>query len=254
MEERVTLQNKSKFNNFCIRIHTKTCEDIKRGLSVAMKKYHAPEKLHLMFSGKMNKTMIQMIVDYKDKITSLDICVYTNKDMLLKHAKYLDRLSLSRGLGCTDDTMVRVCEAMLAKYAKNLKNLKVSHLRKNLRVPNLPKLKSLTLKYVDEEAAWNILEQCRPTITSLELIDMDMEYQPDNSNSPESEYEIPNIKHLSIITSNAFEFVESNAENLVTLNLETDPDESEELPEGFLWPDLPNLKELNLDGATFYYP
>jgi hypothetical protein len=74
--------------------------------------------------------------------------------------------------------MVRVCEAMLAKLANNLRNLDIRYLKKNLRVPNLPVLDSLTLICVDEEAAWNILEQCRPTITRLYLIMTSMNSPP----------------------------------------------------------------------------
>ena len=70
MENRVTTEIKSKFNTLHINgIDTENCDDIKISLSVAMKKAHAPQKLHLQFEGKMNATMIEMTEDYKDKIT-----------------------------------------------------------------------------------------------------------------------------------------------------------------------------------------
>ena len=220
MEKRVTTEIKSKFNTLHINgIKTRNCDNIRRVLSVAMKKDHAPEKLHLQFEGKMNATMKEMTEDYKDKITSLDISVKDNEDLLLQPSfifKSLESLYLN-GLDCTDDTMVRVCEAMLAKYANNLRNLDIRHLKKNLRVPNLPVLDSLTLWDVDEEAAWNILENCRPTITKLNLRRTKINPQPLSSNS--ATYEIPNIKNLSIVISRAFNFVRFNAEHLVSLEL-----------------------------------
>jgi hypothetical protein len=70
MEKRVTFDIKSMFNTLHINgIKPRNCDSIKRGLSVAMKKAHAPQKLHLQFEGKMNATMIEMTEDYKDKIT-----------------------------------------------------------------------------------------------------------------------------------------------------------------------------------------
>ena len=85
MEKRVTTEIKSKFNTLHINgIKTRNCDNIRRGLSVAMKKPHAPEKLHLQFEGKMNATMIEMTEDYKDNITSLGIRVKDNEDLLLQ--------------------------------------------------------------------------------------------------------------------------------------------------------------------------
>ena len=129
-----------------------------------MKKAHAPEKLHLQFQGKMNATMIEMTEDFKDKITSLDIRVEDNEDLLLQPSfifKSLESLTLTGGC-CTDDTMVRVYETMLAKHANNLKKLRIDNLEKNLRdpnlrVPNLPVLESLELRnidYIPDNVVW----------------------------------------------------------------------------------------------------
>ena len=247
MEKRLTFDIKSKFNNLHINeIREWNCDDIKRSLSVAMKKAHAPEKLHLQFEGKMNATMIEMTEDYKDKITSLGIWAEYNEDLLLQPSfifKSLEGLSLSR---CTDDTIVRVCEAMLAKHANNLKKLRIITLMKNLRVPNLPELDSLTLNYVDEEAAWNILENCRPTITRFNLRRTKINPQPLSSNS--AAYEIPNIKHLRIVYSKAFNFVKFNAEHLVSLELR---DIYDYIPNNVEWPQFPKLRELKISGSKY---
>jgi hypothetical protein len=214
-----------------------------------MKKAHAPEKLHLQFEGKMNATMIEMTEDYKDKITFLGISVKDNEDLLLQPSfifKSLESLTL-HGFHCSDDTMVGVFEAMLAKHANNLRNLeirKIRYLKKNMKVPNQPVLDSLTLNCVDEEAAWNILEHCRPTITRLHFHERSMISRPINSNS--AAYEIPNIKHLRIVYSNAFNFVKFNAEQLVSLELSSGHDD---IPENVVWPQFPKLRELKIRGS-----
>ena len=245
MEKRVLFEIKSKFNNLHINVIREwNCDDIKRSLSVVMKKAHAPEKLHLQFEGKMNATMIKMTEDYKDKITSLGFRAKDNEDLLLHPSfifKSLESLSLNRR-GCTDDTMVRVCEAMLAKHANNLKKLRIDGLKKNLRVPNLPELDSLDLAYVDEEAAWNILEHCRPTITRLDLTGINMNSRPLSSNS--DAYDIPNIKHMRISESNAFNFVEFNAEHLVSIELS-----GRDISDNVVWPQFPKLRELKISGS-----
>ena len=250
MEKRVTFEIKSKFNNLHINgISTRNCDNIKRGLSVAMKKAHAPEKLHLQFVGKMNATMIEMTEDYKDNITSLDISVKDNEDLLLQPSfifKSLESLSLYL-YSCTDDAIVRGGEAMLAKHANNLRNLDIRYLKKNLRVPNLPVLDSLTLWDVDEEAAWNILENCRPTITRFNLRRTKINPQPLSSNS--ATYEIPNIKHLSIVISRAFNFVQFNAEHVVTLDLRVSHDD--DIPDNVEWPKFPKLRELKTRGSLW---
>ena len=246
MEKRVTLEIKSKFNNLQINgINTENCVDIKRTLSVAMKKAHAPEKLHLQFEGKMNATMIKMTEDYKHNITFLNIWAKDNEDLLLQPSfifKSLESLYLN-GINCTDDTMV--CEAMIAKHANNLRILRVDYLKKRLIISDLPKLNFLTLQCVDEEAAWNILEHCRPTITRLDLRRTNMNSPPINNNS--DAYEIPNIKHLRIIGYGALDFVEFNSEHLVTLDLRVDYDD--DISKSFVWPQFPQLRELKIRGS-----
>ena len=244
----MSFQIKSKFNNLYINgIRTKNCDDIKRSLSVAMKKAHAPEKLHLQFVGKMDATMIEMTVDYKESITSLGISAKDNEDLLLQPSFIFKSLAgfYLNLFGCTDETMVRVCEAMLVKHANNLKNLVVIHLKKNLTVPNLPKLNALALEYVNEEAAWNILEHCRPTITSLDVLMTDMISPLLDSNS--SPYEIANLNHLRLSRSNAFNFVLFNAEHLVSLELRVWG--LVHISEDFVWPQFPNLRELKIDDS-----
>ena len=246
MEKRVSFEIKSKFNNLHINgIDEWNCDDIKRSLSVAIKKAHAPEKLHLQFEDELNATMIEMTEDYKDKIISLDISVEDNEDLLLQPSfifKSLESLSLDL-YSCTDDAIVRGGEAMLAKHANNLRNLDIRYLKKNLRVPNLPVLDSLTLWDVDEEAAWNILENCRPTITRLHFHERSVISRPINSNS--AAYDIPNIKHLRIVYSNASNFVQFNAEHLVTLELRNIDD----IPDDVEWPQFPNLREFKICGS-----
>ena len=186
-----------------------------------------------------------MTEDYKDNITSLDIDVVETCliELLLQPSfvfKSLESLSLSPGI-CTDDTIVRVCETMLDKHANNLKKIRIDVLEKNLRVPNLPLLESLTLICVDEEAAWNILVHCRPRITRLDLTTTEMNSQLLNSNS--EAYEIPNIEQLKIDCSKGFNFVHFNAEHLVTLELRYVYD----IPDNVVWPQFPELRELKID-------
>jgi hypothetical protein len=136
--------------------------------------------------------------------------------------------------------MVGVCETILSKHANNLKNLRIDDLEKNMRAPNLPVLDCLTLATVGDQAAWNILENCRPTITRLDLRNTPMNSPPINSNSVA--YEIPNIKYLSIVISRAFNFVQFNAEHLVTLDLRVSHDD--DIPDNVEWPQFPKLREL----------
>ena len=224
-----------------------TCKKISLALSVAMAKLHAPEMLEMEFLGKFNRTMRNITVDYKDKITSLDIDVYCNADLLLQqnfHFECLESLKLSNFCPCNDD-IVKACEAMLDKHANNLKNLKLEDFfSKNLRVPDIPKLDSLTLYIVGEEAAWNILEKCRPSITSLVIDDTEMESPPFNNDDSNKTavYQIPNLEHLNITFSKAFKFVIFNADYLVSLELSFIRD----IPEDFVWPQFPNLRELSI--------
>jgi hypothetical protein len=69
-----------------------------------------------------------------------------------------------------------------------------------------------------------------------------MNSRPINSNS--AAYEIPNIKHLRIVSYNAFNFVQFNAENLVSLELRNIDD----IPDNVEWPQFPKLKELKIRG------
>ena len=247
MEKRVSFEIKSKFNTLHINgIYWKNCDEIKRSLSFAMKKAHAPEKLHLQFDGKMNATMIEMTEDYKDKITSLGISVKYNEDLILQSSFIFKSLkSLSLDVFSCSDAAIRVCETMLAKHANNLKKLRIDDLEKNLRVPNLPVLESLTLSIVDEEAAWNIFEHCRPTLSRLDLISTDMNSQPLNSNS--EAYEIPNIEHLKIVYSKAFNFVHFNAEHLVSLELW----KKDYIPDNVEWLQFPKLRELKINYSKY---
>jgi hypothetical protein len=71
-----------------------------------------------------------------------------------------------------------------------------------------------------------------------------MNSRPINSNS--AAYEIPNIKHLRIVYSNAFNFVKFNAEHLVSLELRVDHDD---MPDNVEWPQFPKLRELKIRGS-----
>jgi hypothetical protein len=205
-----------------------------------MTKHHAPKKIELQFSGEMNETMKQMTVDYKEAITTLDVQVKGNEDLLLTPSftlKSLESLSLIF-LFCNYDSMAAVFEAMLDKHANNLKSLKLEKLHKIVRVPALPVLDSLELNWIGGDAARTILEQSRPTISSLVMYDVE---SPLFNNSVV--YQIPNIRHLRFQSSNDIGFVIFNANHLISLNLRFIGG----IPNDIEWPQFPNLRELTID-------
>lgn len=246
MKSRITLLIKSKFNKLYIHeIDEDNCEEMSRRLSLSMMKTLTKKNLYLQFFGKLNETMKQMLVHYRKVITSLDIEVRGNDEVLIQHCFIfdgLDSLSLS-GYNCNDEVMVGACEAMLNKHAKNLKSLTVGNLNNKLSVPDLSSLSSLSLYDVDEKALWIILSKCRHTITWLELntLELDLELQANSL-----VYHIPNLEHLIIKHCNAmaFKFVIFNAEHLICLE-ELDNN----IPLDILWPQLPKLRELSIYGS-----
>ena len=250
----------SIFNKFhIIGISEYNCLKIRRALFVAMNKSHPPEILKLHFEGKMTQTMRKMKEDYKVNIISLDIEVNGNEDLLLQPSfvfRYLESLSLD--FSCCDyNTMVPVFEAMLDKHASNLKSLKLKSLQKTLklngleekvRVPALPVLDSLELDLIGEDAARTILEQSRPTISSLVMSRTlhSIPFRNDDYNNS-LVYQIPNIRYLRFEISNDFGFVMCNANHLISLNLRF----IRGIPNYIEWPQFPNLRELSIDDNDF---
>jgi hypothetical protein len=203
-----------------------------------MRKLHAPNKLDLYFKGKLTPTMKKIAEEFKDNVTSLVIEVRANVDLLLQPSfMFISLQSLSlNGFDCNENNVVRVFEAMISKHANTLQILLVDWLRKILRVPALPVLDSLILQQVDLEAAWPILEQSRPTITSL-VVFSTTGSPPDEYNNP-AVYQIPNIQHLTITISDRLQFVLLNAEHLVSLDLTYVID----IPNDVVWPLFPKLR------------
>ena len=69
----MTLEIKSKFNNLHIKgIRESNCDDIERSLSVAMKKAHAPEKLHLQFAVSRSNAF-NLVKFNAEHLVSLDL-------------------------------------------------------------------------------------------------------------------------------------------------------------------------------------
>ena len=196
-----------------------------------MAKSHAPEKLDVEFRGKMNETLIQISIGYKNIITDLGMYAHENEDLLLQPSfrfEHLESLYLNE-IYCNDEEKATAFEAMLNKHSNNLNDLAVDfkfygygeESQRSVIVPVLPKLCSLSLSSADENA-FSFLDASRPTITSLVLTytfngEPPFDYWP--SENP-SDYELPNIQHLSLCTSSAFEFVKYNAQNLVSLELD----------------------------------
>ena len=212
-----------------------------------MRKLHAPNKLDLYFKGKLTPTMRKIAEDFKDNVTSLVIEARANVDLLLQPSfMFISLQSLSlNGFDCNENNVVRVFEAMISKHANTLQILLVDWLRKILRVPALPVLDSLILQQVDLEAAWPILEQSRPTITSL-VVFSTTGSPPDEYNNP-AVYQIPNIQHLTITISDRLQFVLLNAEHLVSLDLTYVID----IPNDVVWPLFPKLRELKIEVQEF---
>ena len=215
-----------------------------------MTKHHAPKKLELQFYGEMNEAMKQMTVDYKEAITTLGVQVKGNEDLLLQPSyifKSLENLSLNCETEvCDYDSMVSVCEAILYRHANSLTTLKLEWLKENinLRVPTLPILESLTLNGIHIETAWPVLEKFRPTITSLVLIYC-IESSPNinGASNNSAVYHIPNLKDLTMEFYNRFQFVQFNAQHLVSLDLS----HIEDIPNNIVWPEFPKLRELKID-------
>ena len=248
MKSRITLLIKSKFNKLYIKgIDEDNCEEISRRLSISMMKPITPKNLYLQFFGKLNKTMKQMLVNYRKGITSLDVEVKGNGELLRQLCFRFDGLEslLLSGYNCYDEIMVAVCEAMLSKHAKNLKSLTVGNLNYKLFVPDLSSLSSLSLYDVDEKVLWILLNKCRHTITCLKLntLELDCELKANSL-----VYQIPNLEHLIIkhCNSMAFKFVISNAGHIISLE-ELDNN----IPLDIIWPQFPKLRELSIYGSEF---
>ena len=247
-DRRIIYLRKSLFNRFCINgIEIQNSVEICKALSVAMTKLHVPKKIELHFPGKMNEAMKQMTVDYKEAITALDVQVKGNEDLLLQPSYILNSLeSLSLNfLFCDYNTMVPVFEAMLDKHASKLKSLKLHCLEEKVSVPPLPVLDSLELNSIGEEAARTILEQSRPTISSLVMHGVE---SPLFNNSVV--YQIPNIRHLRLTWCNDIGFVICNANHLTSLELSVIGG----IPDDVVWPQFPNLRELIIDDNDNFIP
>ena len=232
---------KSLFNRFGInRIEIQNSVEICKALSVAMAKLHAPKKIELEFYGEMNEAMKQMTVDYKDAITTLGVKVKGNEDFLLQPSfilKSLESLSLDF-IYCNYDFIVPVFEAMLDRHASNLKSLKLHWLEEKVRVPALPVLDSLELNCIGEDAARTILEQSRPTISSL-VVKRTLASPPFHNDDFNNSvlYQIPNIKHLRLTWCKDIGFVMFNANHLISLNLRHIGGFTNDIE----WPQFPNL-------------
>jgi hypothetical protein len=250
-EKRITFLRKSLFNKFYIkgfkrRIDEYNSKEISRTLFKAMTKSHAPDKLEVEFDGKLNRTMNQIAVDYKDNITCLHIRGYRNEELLMQSSfmfENLDSLCLDGSYTCDDSY-----EPLLARHANNLKHLTVKFLRKNLKVPALPKLDSLCVRHVNEEYMLPFLEQSRTTISKLDVLYSILPSNMDESNNSDV-YKMPNIKQLNLFLSFNFKFVLFNAENLVSLVLFGF--KGDDGIDNVVWPEFPNLRELCINDPRY---
>jgi hypothetical protein len=227
--------------------------EILEPLSVAMAKPHAP-KLEVEFRGIMNRTMIQIAVDNKNKITSLGMYAYENDNLLLRPSFRFENLERLYLHGFFREAAVIISEAMVNKHASTLKTLTIDRVYVNfpsrrIRVPALPKLCSLALIDAPMEIALPLLEQSRPTLTSLVLNGSFM--NPPSNN--DFVYEFPNMKHVSINSHvnslSAFQFIKCNAQHLVSLELNNFG--MLENLEDLVRLQFPNLRELKIRGYRF---
>lgn len=108
--------------------------------------------------------------------------------------------------------------AMVEKYAGKIKKLHVWSCPKDLDVPALPKLESLTFEC---DASVPLFKAGQPNIHTLELISSDVydttEYV-DLENS--QDHKIENLMLLILLDIQSFSFFWHNANNLVSLVLE----------------------------------
>jgi hypothetical protein len=176
---------------------------------------------------------------------------YENEDLFLQPSfrfEHLESLYLNE-ICCNDEEKAAAFEAMLNKHSNNLNDLAVDFKfygfgekrQRSMIVPALPKLCSLSLTTADENA-FSFVDASRPTITSLVLTDT-FNWPSENP----SDYELPNIQHLKLDTSSAFEFVKYNAQNLVSLELgflHMEDNVEEDLESGTLF--FPKLRELKI--------
>ena len=144
-----------------------------------MAKEQAPERLELWFCSpvdtsdyniQLHPVKKEILLDFKDKVTLLNISVQDNKELLSEPTTVFESLESLLLENIEDDVTVAPCEAMLDKHAHTLKHLHIYNLTININVPALPKIYHLSLNDVhDKEAAWALYEQSRDTITRLDV-------------------------------------------------------------------------------------
>ena len=189
----------SLFDTFHIKgINENNCEDIRRHLVIAMAGKHAPKKLHLEFLDQLTPVKRQMLLDYMEVISFLEIGVYDeDKEFLLQQSTLFESLE-SLKLNCHSSKGENdgvICEALLVKHAHNLKNLEIYFLKEKLSVPVLPVIDSLVLNGVGKEAAQSLYEQSRNTITSFTNLGVNI--QLSNSAAYKGECLFPFLKIIA---------------------------------------------------------
>ena len=184
-----------------------------------------PQKLDLQFPRELNQAMKRLLVNQQNKVTSLEVQVWKNMEFLMEENIRFENLEIL-ALICGkedgyDQEMKAVCDYMIGKYADKLKKLKIEGLQVNLVVPDLPLLDSLILYDVCSDANWTLLDKCKQTITSMDMVDCALGappgFQNDDPNRNDVFY-IPNLKHLKLntfgpLTVNLFIFNASHLES-----------------------------------------
>jgi hypothetical protein len=169
--------------------------------------------------------MKRLLVNQQNKVTSLEVQVWKNMEFLMEENIRFENLEIL-ALICGkedgyDQEMKAVCDYMIGKYADKLKKLKIEGLQVNLVVPDLPLLDSLILYDVCSDANWTLLDKCKQTITSMDMVDCALGappgFQTDDPNRNHVFY-IPNLKNLILntcvpLTVNLFIFNASHLES-----------------------------------------
>ncbi len=163
-------------------IEAKNYSQINEVLRKAMEKSYGPQvKLNLQFIDYDKVFSFQqkkMLTNYKENIISLNIPLWIDPEILLwpdLKLTNIERLIIDfYGV----EHSFHICENIIARYADKLEHLSVKKLKNPdntvLQVPNLTKLKSLTLIYVDNKIMNTFVNAVnKEFITHLSLSDID---------------------------------------------------------------------------------
>ena len=226
-----------------------------------MSKSYGPDiniKLHsrrCLINTKLYSKIEEILKVYTQNITSLEMIVTGREEMFL-HPELIFSNLRSLKLKLVPDrfnyylkeSSCSILKEMINKHV-NMEALQIENCWDSfeLKEPAVPKLQKLSLTKVRNEIALSLFSASRNNITSFELTEMEI-CVPSPMKIFKSFYLMPKIQNLTITHTSSYNFLLYNPSKLVSLNLSLC---YEQYLKSFEWPDLPNLKELIIQGKVF---